>query len=353
MATAPGPAREIPSGPGALRRPIDNTANTITANAQISRSNFAATLSQQRWLIVYRYRFSATDWDVLGATLTWNGTVAIRGTIDNSAANHIEPGVSSAAGGAPVPQFGVTFEETSGLNRLRGMVVDGNLLTVVANTNLSALLSAPAPYYPRIETDGCRYVVTYANGLPAYAATLAVVNSAFVVHEAPQEIGSGMDAYSLNIASRASGGGSLTGYAIVFRNDLVTPDPIVFATYEGHAAGGLSLRQTGCNGLGMTASGRAALGHSVSGTLTGVGIDLPGMLIGVPAPAFPLCGSCLVGIDLAGPVVHLPNLANVTLGIPCGTVLVGSTVSLQGYAVGTGPCIAGLRLSHTLDIAIQ
>lgn len=220
-------------------------------------------------------------------------------------------------------------------------------------TDLSNLLNVGTTFFARIDSDGCRFAIAYAAGLPAYVTTLAVVNGAFVVHEAPQQIGSGTNAYGINIASRASGGGSNTGYGIVFADHTPTPHRIVFATYDGHAAGGFATRPTGCGGLGITAGGRALLGHTATVTLTGTHGEPSGMLLGVPGPALALCTSCYIGVSLNGALVNLPNLATLNLAIPCMNQLARATLTVQGYAVGVGPCRGGLRLGDSLDITIQ
>jgi hypothetical protein len=189
--------------------------------------------------------------------------------------------------------------------------------------------------------------------LPAYAATLGIVNHTFVVHEAPQQIGTGTDAFHFAITSRGSAGGTNTGYAIVFSDHTPDPDRVVFALYEGHGAGGLSTRPTGCNGLGISATGRALLGRSVTVSLSGTNTDLIGMLLGVPGPALTLCSTCVIGVDMNGPLVNLPNFAMLELPIPCMHQFVGRTLTVQGYAVGSGPCRGGLRLGTSLDMTIQ
>ena len=250
--------------------------------------------------------------------------------------------------------FGVTFEvDANPTNDLRGTVVSAALVDIVPTTNLSTLLGAPRTYFGRIETDGCRFVVAYATDLPAHAATLAVVGNSFVVHEAPQLIASADNAFDINITSRGAAGGSNTGYGLVYTDTTPNPDRIVFALYEGHAAGGFNVRPTGCANLGITAAGRAVLGRTVTATLSGSGSDLVGMLIGVPGPALTLCSNCVVGVDLGGPMVNLPNTGSLNLDIPCLTHLVGSTITVQGYAAGSGPCFGFLRLGDSLDITIQ
>jgi hypothetical protein len=224
---------------------------------------------------------------------------------------------------------------------------------VVRVANLSTLLNAAATSYSRIETDGCRFVVAYASGAPAYAATLGVRNGAFAVHEAPQLVRSGTDAYFVNLTSRGITGGSDTGYALVFADHAPSPDRIVFATYEGHGSGGTTVRSTGCGGLGIASVGQPLLGRTLQVTLTGSNGAPAGMLLGVPAPAVALCPGCSIGVSITGALLNLPNRTQLDLAIPCLHQLVGQSVTVQGYSVGGGPCLGGLRLGDSLDVQIQ
>ena len=91
----------------------------------------------------------------------------------------------------------------------------------------------------------------------------------------------------------------------------------------------------------------------MTATSTGTNNELTGMLVGVSGPALTLCSTCVVGVDLNGPSINLPNRVTLDLPIPCMHQLVGRTRTVQGYAFGAGPCLGGLRLGDSLDISIQ
>jgi len=334
---------------------LENSSATIFRNAEISHGNGDIGASAQRWAVVFNYRFSATDNDVYGLTLSWDGIVEQTTTaIDTSSRSHSWPSVSSLAHAFPGgPAFGVTYEDDTNQQDLVATVVDSALASIVPPANLSAMLGHTQFIASRIETDGCRFAVSYAAGLPAYAATLGVIGSSFVRQEAPQMLGSGHDAWDLNLVSRAAAGGSNTGYGIVFRDANATPDKIVFATYEGHGQGGFATRATGCNGLGITAVGRPLLGRTFTVGLTGAGADLVGLMVGVPMPALTICTGCRLGLALDGPVLNVPNATTLNLNVPCLHTLVRGTLSVQGYAVGSGTCLGLMRLGDTLDATIQ
>ena len=48
-----------------------------------------------------------------------------------------------------------------------------------------------------------------------------------------------------------------------------------------------------------------------------------------------------------------PSRTQLDLAIPCLHQLVGQSVTVQGYSVGGGPCLGGLRLGDSLDVQIQ
>jgi len=334
---------------------VENSANTIYRDVEISQASGIRPADERRWVLVYSYKFSSSDWDVYGAVLDRAGLlVQPSAALDRSSASHRNPAVSSPTHRVAGPAaFGVTFEDGGNVADLRGMVVNSMLQTVVPVTNLSNLLGAGTTFYARIETDGCRFVVAYASSQPAYVATLGVVNGAFVVHEPPQVVRPGTDAYAANLTSRGITGGTDTGYALVFADHAPAPDRIVFATYDGHAAGGTSIRPTGCGGLGIAATGEPLLGRTLQVNLTGGNGFPTGMLLGVPGPAVALCTGCSMGVSLSGALVNLPNRTQLDLPIPCVHVFVGRTVAVQGYGVGGGSCFGTVRLGDTLDVTIE
>ncbi len=252
------------------------------------------------------------------------------------------------------------YTTSSGVQNLIGQLVDAQLASAIPATNLTALLGTDNASLARIETDGCRFALAFARGAPGYLATIAPIGNTFVAHEAPVQIDGTHDAWAINLTARANGGRLLptnnpvpTHYGVVYVDKAVAVDRVVMTTYAGHGSGGFTLRSIGCQGLGLTVSGQAWLGGNATITLTNTGADLVGMLFGAPSPGVAICSGCQLGLDLAGPLVNLPNIGTLPLSIPCLTNLAGSTVTVQGYAAGSGTCLGVLRLSQALDIAIQ
>lgn len=337
---------------------VENSANTRFDSPQISQSNGdLLDITAQRWVVVYTLHFSATDRDVYGAGIGWDG-ILVRPSkaLVTSSSDETYPQISSPALVAPDdPRFALSWLQVTGPWQVRAACLDNSLAFTVPATNLNSLLAIGNPSFPRIESDGCRYVAVYADGAPAYAATLAVIGNQFVVQEGATELGSGHDGFDLAITACASSGGPDTRYGIAFRDAIPTPDTIVVAAYDGHAPGGIYFRQIGCGGLGMQWNGAPRLGSTCTLQLTGTGQDLCGMLIGIPQPTVELCAGtgCRLAFRLDGPIVNFPNAITLPLAIPCDPGLVGVKFTTQGYGFGSGTCLGLLRLGHAVDITIQ
>lgn len=334
--------------------PIENTANTVFRDVQISQGNGALNFSAQRWMLVYRYQFSPTDSDIYGATLTWDGQIARNSTsIDTTLDDSIRPHVSSATHFGPQPTFAVAYNNANVFPRnIFGVLLDDQLARLVGPTDMVALLNRNAFIYEhRIETDGGRFVMVVKGGATTIG-TIAVIGNQFVSQDYPSTVNFGQVAEAINLTSRGNAGGSNTGYGLIYADANTFPQRITFVTFEGHGAGGFAIRPTGCNGLGISVSGRAVLGSSPTVTLTNVGSEYPGMVVGLPA-SVPMCAGCVIGIDLNGPVQSLPGVASFNLDIPYLPYVVGLTLTVQGCSFGAGPCLGFLRLGDSLDVTVQ
>lgn len=337
---------------------VENSAGSLFDSPQVSQSNGdLLDITAQRWVVVYTLHFSATDRDVYGAGIGWDGTlVRASKALVTSVNDETYPQISSPAlVAADDPRFALSWLQVTGPWQVRAACLDNTLAVKVQATNLNSLLAIGNPSFPRIESDGCRYVAVYADGAPAYAATMGVIGNQFVVQEAATELGSGHDGFDIAITACASSGGPDTRYGIAFRDAIPTPDTIVVAAYDGHAPGGIYFHQIGCGGLGMQWTGTPRLGSTCTLQLTGVGQDLCGMLIGVPQPAVELCPGtgCRLAFRLDRPIVNFPNAITLPLVIPCDLGLVGVKFTTQGYGFGSGTCLGLLRLGHAVDITIQ
>lgn len=334
---------------------IENSAATIHSLPQVSQSNGNGFTASPRWFVVYQFRFSATDEDIYGAAIAQNGSIVNSNTaIDTSGLTDLAPCVSSpntaTAGGNPL--FLVTYERQSPLEARARLLSTGLAVFVnqVTPLNLTAAFGL-GPFWVRPECDGNRFAVLTGSATIA-VATLAYTGTALVLHEAPQAL-PGTPSYP-RLCSKRSGGGAPTDYGIAYVEESSAPDRINVSAYRGHAAGGDIVRRVmGCNGLGIDVAGRAFLGEALTFTQTNTGSDVPGHLLGLPAQAAnAVCASCAIGLLQNGPIaVYFGSPTTVT--IASNVNLVGMSLSMQGFAFGSGPCVATLRFSDTIDFTIR
>jgi hypothetical protein len=334
---------------------IENSAATIHSLPQVSQGNGNGLTSQPRWMVAYQFRFSATDEDIHGAVLDANGAITTPNqSIDRSVATDFVPSVSSPAVDLTTgsPLFMVTYERQSPLEaraRVLQEVAAVGLVNQITPVSLTAAFGL-GPFWVRTESDGCRFAVLSGSS-SIDVATLALRNGALFLHEAPQTL-PGIPSYP-RIASKRSGGGPRTDYGIAYVDLNWFPDRILVTAYEGRTPGNdLVRRVMGCNGLGIDAAGGAALGETATFTLSNVGGDLPGFVFSAPVPASTaVCTSCPLGVAQSGAVALLGN--PFTVAIPCNPSFVGGSSAVQGFALGSGPCIASLRFSDTIDLMVR
>lgn len=330
--------------------PVDNTS-AACINPQISLSNGNGLTGTPRWCIVYMVRVSDTNWDVFGSALDPNGVltrrhIAISTGTSNDMYTYVSSPLTDTANG---PAFLVSYErQETAAPEMVVRVVDANLNTPIPEVNLTRRYGFIG-IYCRVESDGTRFAAVSRYGTQNVGAgTLALVNNDLVLHEAIVSIGNG-DAPC--VASKRSGGGGVTDYAVPFVHLAANPDRVYVGLYQGRApSGGFNRRGMNC-GLGVNYGGRPYLGDVVTFTLSNAGSDQTGFLLGTPVPATPLCGSCSFGLDLASPLIPFP--APLSLPLPRQVSLVGVSAGVQGFAIGSGTCLGSLRFSDTVDFTIQ
>lgn len=64
-----------------------------------------------------------------------------------------------------------------------------------------------------------------------------------------------------------------------------------------------------------------------------------------------LCAACPIGVSPVG-VILVPG-TTLSVLVPTNLALVGYTASVQGFALGSGPCGPALRFSDTFDVVIR
>lgn len=329
---------------------IENTGNTVYSLPQVSQSNGNGFSLTPRWMVVYQFRFSATDEDIYGAALAQNGAITTSNTpIDTSVASDLVPSVSSPntdfTGSDPL--FLVTYERQSPLEA-RARLLSASFVNQIVPVSLTASFGF-GPFWVRAECDGNRFAVI--SGAAAISVgTLAYNGTSLVLQEAPLALPT-VPAYP-RLCSKRSGGGSHTDYGITFVDTNWFPDRIVVSAYRGHApSANFTRRVMACNGLQLDVAGLAMLGETMTFSLSNAGSDIPGFAFGAPLPATPLlCGACQLGVDSNGAILLIGG--SLPIAVPTTAGLVGFTAAVQGFAIGSGPCFLSLRFSDTIDFTI-
>jgi len=337
----------------------------------ISKSDGPSPYASQRFTMVYQQTYSASDQDIHGAMLTWDGLlVPVAGNntfvVDASGFNDVQPEVSSP-----------TLIDPAGLRRILAVYerTNSNNGDVVATCfdqagnwqgsgNISSLEGSsqrlPWPQRrPTVDSDGTRFAVCYhetflgtGNDLDTRASLVAATGGALVVQEAAATLGySGQPEFNVKMASRYSGSGFFsTRYCTANdRDGGASPFSIDAYTYDGYAPGGLATRPTACGALPILASGSTLIGGAVSFDLQ-AGFALAGYVVGLPAsiPIAP-CPGCVLGADGSSVIGNLYSLY-----LPLDPSFAGVTVSVQGFVfAATGPCLGQIRISDTVDVTIQ
>lgn len=343
---------------------IDNSV-AFQSHPSIGKSDGPGPANLQRWAIVYQQTYSATDEDLYGALVTWDGQLVlvggtVRQDVDRSAANTTQPRVSSPTAGSNRIYL-VASECELAYGSIRLHAVDSTLGPLWANDVVTiendALRGSWAKRAPSIDCDGVRFTVAYQeaynNGSDwdVRGSLIAFDPTQFLT---AQEVGTGFAATGLielfpEVASRYSGSGELSDrYTISCQRGNAGAYEVVGVAYAGHAPGGISLRSTGCGPLVITWTGVPLLGQRVDFSLFQAQA-LSGYVFGLPANnPLAICPGCTAGVQ--GSSVLGTTLA---LDIPPAAALVGVTVSTQGFTFGGGPCLGQISLSDTLDVRIQ
>lgn len=316
-------------------------------NPQISLSNGNGLTSTPAWCIVFNRLVTATDGDILAAFLELDGTLVPPRRLESFNGNDLFACVSSPMTDvAGRPAFLVCWDRQGTPAEMVATVID-RAATIVPEVNLTRRYGYNGTFF-RVESDGCRFAAMCQTGSSLRVGTLALAGNDLVQHETPQTLGTGGWPF---LASKRSGGGGNTDYGIAYVNTNHNPFRIGLALYEGRSpAGGFNRRNIGC-GLGIVSAGRPALGDAVDFTLGNVANDQAALLLGMPAPAVPLCGNCGLGVDPTGPLLPLP--APLSLRLPRVPTFVGATLTVQGVAIGSGSCPGTIRLSDAVDFTIQ
>jgi hypothetical protein len=331
----------------------------------VSKSNGNVPDAQQVWQVVWERRVTATNGDIRGARLTWDGVIASSSfPIVSTADDDLFPTVTSAT--EMDQSYLVAWQRIPAgplPSDLMGQVLRGNA-TVTAVVNLSQLLGLTtngSEVHPSADSDGCRFAVAYTRTVAPFSetdvatfhlsggATLGVTDG-----PAGKHVTSFADA-NVQIASTRSGGTEWFRYFPVSQSVEMGIAIINGGAYDGRRAGTiLTTVPTGCGGLGIATNPSPALGQTFNTSVIGL-VGAPVFVLGLPQSPLALCPGCSLGVSLAGALIlGAPQFTTV---IPCDGVLLGITIAVQfgDYPAPSGCPITGgnVRVTDTVNVTIR
>ncbi len=348
----------VTGGTGLSTQVIDSSGGTLDVNPAISKSNNWYN-GQMSWIVVWE-RNMASDHDILGSRV---GDFAYENyPINTASADTRRPAVSSitdplngvsrhlVAFEGPNSDIGVALMSGSQVLQttfdLRGM--EG-----VANENRSL---------PAVDTDGCRFGLTYRGQTPGqpfsadvYATTLHVAAGSLGVTEAHVDLPGGLAlAAEPAVTSFRSGGGSGVRYAIAWTSGdiLGSTTRCDVVAYDGRTAtGGYTVLPTAYQDLDLVATGTPALGQPIAFSLqNAVGTRV--IVAGLPIGPVYVCNPLLLGVDVWNGAIIVPA-SSLAATLPGDGIYLGLTFAVQGADIGGANGCSNVRVSDTILVTIQ
>ncbi|MCC6784153.1 MAG: hypothetical protein IT457_15025 [Planctomycetes bacterium] len=359
---------------GTLRAAYPTIVQGSTAYQEtpaISKSDGGLPFNSQRFVIAYVEHVAApADRNLFGAMLTWDGQfVPVNGSdtfpIDATTSSwDIEPAVSSPS----LPDAAGNRHWLAAFTRTG--IGNGDILASWFDVNGTWRGLANVTYmendpvrrswrqdHPSIDCDGSRFAVGYGEQNPSAGpdvrmSLVAITGPTLDLQEGGEDIAtSNGTEFDVQLGSVYSGTGLKDSLVCaVNQRGVANPYLIDAHLYDAYApSGGFSTRATGCGNLVITPVGRPVLGEDIALTLTPI-TGITGFVLGlsVSIPLAP-CSWCVLGADGATAIGSYLGLT-----VPLDASLVGGQISFQGFSIqASGPCLAQIHFSHTVDAVLQ
>ena len=332
---------------------IANNTNHFYNAPFVSQSNGNGLSASPCWMVAYEHEFSPTDRDIWGAAIDVVGNIVTPNTvISGSPADEGVPNVSCPATdlGGTRQLFMLTYEDVTNSRAMARLLRPQffGFVNDITPVNMTATFGLPGGY-AKCDSDGNRFA--FVGGVGNRITTFAF-DGAQLIQQEPLQSLPNLPAY-VRLVSKRSGGGPRTDYGVVDEDRLFSPFRIMVSAYGGHAPGNdVTRRPMACNGLDIDFEGRAFLGEQLTLTVTNAGSDIPLFAFGTPVPATTaLCPQCALGVDAGSAILVVGGMLAVTM--PTAPAIVGSQFAVQGLGLGSGPCVAGLRFSDTIDFTVR
>ncbi|MCA8977566.1 MAG: hypothetical protein KDC98_22775 [Planctomycetes bacterium] len=206
---------------------------------------------------------------------------------------------------------------------------------------------------PSVDCDGRRFVMANENRYTGGDVDVQVSTLAFLggqLHQQDTDTVSFDPTADFDPTICAVPVAGLNHYGLAWINQTNGNWTVRARPYLGVAAGGFTVRATGCGNLNTITLGEPQIGHSFAVGLTNV-TGLAGFLAGAPVSwTVGPCPTCLQGVNGSALVTSM-----VQVNVPGDPGLVGVTLALQGWQFDPagGPCLGQVSLGDTIDFTVQ
>lgn len=350
-----------PAGALVTTNPIAlDTSAAEESNPTISKSCGQSNGLSAYWIVTWQRTYSASDQDVYGRFVNWNGAVPVAVfPVAGSSLNDTAPSSSSPLDVNGVRYWPVCWETATAPGQPRD--VECRLFSATGSLLAGGVVSQGVPNAddrdPEVDSDGTRFVVGLTTGTSGYpqgvqAVTMAYLpstNSFRVEGRDGMSTGSNLEYGECNVCADFSGGGTPSPrYFVSFSEKSSNTFRLV--NYGGYRSGDFfTYRGTQCGNLAISASGSTALGQTAQFTVANG--SQSGTYVGFPAYLslqLALGCNCALGVD-PGSFAGNPFVWT----IPNDTMLVGATFSVQGFTILGSSCLGTVDLSDTIDFTIR
>lgn len=340
-------------------------ANSVTnqRNPSISKSNGPSRgdASNQKWAVVWQQTFNATDEDIHGCVLTWDGQIVqVAGNntfpIETSTQNDLWPEVSSPTDDDGVRRFLTVMHRGSGEIAARGFTTTGTQLAFANLTQQSTLVPSSWPALrPKVDCDGVRFTVGYdslysGSGTDWDVRTTLVgfENGGLVIRDEALLTGSFAPNFGTRIASVYSGSGARNiRFGLCSELSLSAPYLIEAHLYDAYGPGVPTTRATSCGALSIQVGGSIGIGQTATFTL-GTNYPISGFVVGFPDHnVTPVCPTCVLGVNGSSVMGTVYPFV-----LPGDPGFAGLNLSVQGFTFAAGPCLGSVSLSDTIDFTL-
>lgn len=317
--------------------------------------------SNQKWGVVWQQTFSATDEDVHGCVLTWDGQIVqVAGNntfpIETSTQNDLWPEVSSPTDEAGVRRFLTVMHRDNSEIFARGFATDGSTLAPANLTQLSTFVPSTWPSLrPKVDCDGVRFTVGYdslysgsGSDWDVRTTLVGYENGALVIRNEALVTGSFAPNFSTRIASVYSGSGARNiRFGLCSERSFSAPYLIEAHLYDAYGPGVPTTRATSCGALTIGVGGSIGIGQTATFTL-GTNYPISGFVVGFPDHnVTPVCPTCVLGVNGSSVMGTVYPFV-----LPGDPGFAGLNLSVQGFTFAAGPCLGSVSLSDTIDFTL-